>query len=199
MQIGYRLMREDGNVFTCYNNMWDTIFYSELGSSLAVLKGGYNLDSFMVRYQGVDWTDQSSWECNGRRALVPKLRLQQPLPVFMPPLCVIVGLPSRQRGDMMIESICLYDMHLQTRICNSTDDLSKGPLLRQARRFLRRVNPYGENYYDGISLNPFEVMFVKVKGVLLQNDWSYARVAKKYDEWMTMQARRELDCPVLLS
>ena len=50
-----------------------------------------------------------------------------------------------------------------------------------------RVNPYGENYYDGISLNPFEVMFVKVKGVLLQNDWSYARVAKKYDEWMTMQ------------
>ncbi len=49
------------------------------------------------------------------------------------------------------------------------------------------MNPYGENYYDGISLNPFEVMFVKVKGVLLQNDWSYARVAKKYDEWMTMQ------------
>ena len=60
-------MREDGNVFTCYSNMWDTIFYSELGSSLAVLKGGYNLDSFMVRYQGVDWTDQASWECNGRR------------------------------------------------------------------------------------------------------------------------------------
>ena len=59
---------------------------------------------------------------------------------------------------------------------------------------LRRVNPYGENYYDGISLNPFEVMFVKVKGVLLQNDWSYARVAKKYDEWMTMQARRRLQC-----
>lgn len=26
----------------------------------------------------------------------------------------------------------------------------------------RRVNPYGESYYDGISLTPFEVMFVKV-------------------------------------
>ena len=60
-------MRQDGHIFTCYSNMWDTIFYSELGSSLAVLKGGYNLDSFMVRYQGVDWTDQASWECNGRR------------------------------------------------------------------------------------------------------------------------------------
>ncbi len=54
-------------MFTCYSNMWDTIFFSELGSSLAILKGGYNLDSFMVRYQGVDWTDQASWECNGRR------------------------------------------------------------------------------------------------------------------------------------
>ena len=61
-------MRSDGNVFTCYSNMWDTIFFSELGSSLAILKGGYNLDSFMIRYQGVDWTDQASWECNGRRA-----------------------------------------------------------------------------------------------------------------------------------
>ena len=61
-------MRDDGHVFTCYSNMWDTIFFSELGSSLAILKGGYNLDSFMIRYQGVDWTDQASWECNGRRA-----------------------------------------------------------------------------------------------------------------------------------
>ena len=30
-------------------------------------------------------------------------------------------------------------------------------------------------------------MFVKVKGVLLQNDWSYARVGKKYDEWLSSQ------------
>lgn len=66
MQIGLKLMRDDGRVFSCYTNMWDTIFYSELGSSLAILRGGYNLDSFMVRYQGVDWTNEANWECNSR-------------------------------------------------------------------------------------------------------------------------------------
>ena len=50
-----------------------------------------------------------------------------------------------------------------------------------------RVNPYGEHYYDGISLNPFEVLFVKTKGVLLGNDWSYSTLATKYDQWMAAQ------------
>ena len=27
---------------------------------------------------------------------------------------------------------------------------------------MRRANPYGEHYLDGLSLNPFEVLFVKV-------------------------------------
>lgn len=35
-------------------------------SSLAILRAGYNLDSFMVRYQGVDWTNEANWECNAR-------------------------------------------------------------------------------------------------------------------------------------
>jgi hypothetical protein len=117
-QVGLKLMQDDGKVFACYVNMWDTIFYSELGSSLAILRGGYNLDSFMVRYQDVDWTNEANWECNSR------------------------------------------------------------------------VNPYGESYYDGISLTPFEVMFVKVKGVLLHNEWSYARTAIKYDQWYTERAKK---------
>ena len=25
---------------------------------------GFGLDSFMVRYQGVDWLDQKNWKCN---------------------------------------------------------------------------------------------------------------------------------------
>ena len=67
-QVGFKLMQDDGRVFKCYDNMWDTIFYSELGSSLSILRGGYNLDSFMARYQGVDWTEEANWECNSRRA-----------------------------------------------------------------------------------------------------------------------------------
>ena len=31
------------------------------------------------------------------------------------------------------------------------------------RRRRRRANPYGEHYLDGVSLNPFEVLFVKVR------------------------------------
>lgn len=49
------------------------------------------------------------------------------------------------------------------------------------------INPYGEHYYDGVSLNPLEVMFVKTKGVLLGNDWSYSLLAAKYDEWLAQQ------------
>ena len=42
-------------------------------SSLAILRGGYNLDSFMVRYQGVDWTNEANWECNARCCLCPRV------------------------------------------------------------------------------------------------------------------------------
>lgn len=53
----------------------------------------------------------------------------------------------------------------------------------------RRVNPYGEYYYDGITIDPFEVMFVKVKDLLLERRWSYALQASKYDAWMAEQVR----------
>lgn len=33
-----------------------------------ILRGGYALDSFMVRYQGVDRTNKANWECNSRSA-----------------------------------------------------------------------------------------------------------------------------------
>ena len=45
--------------------MWDTIWYSELGSSLVLLNKGYNIDSLMLRYQGIDWRNKSNWGCNG--------------------------------------------------------------------------------------------------------------------------------------
>jgi hypothetical protein len=30
------------------------------------LQAGYNLDSLMVRYQGIDWRDPAYWSCNAR-------------------------------------------------------------------------------------------------------------------------------------
>lgn len=45
------------------------------------------------------------------------------------------------------------------------------------------MSPYGEPYYDGISLEATEVMFVKVKERFLDMQWSYALHAKRYDKW----------------
>lgn len=59
-------MWEEGSVFGCYTSMWDVIYYSELGSSWAVLAAGYTIDCLMIRYQNVDWTDLNSWDCNSR-------------------------------------------------------------------------------------------------------------------------------------
>eukprot|EP00892_Ulva_mutabilis_P002781 jgi/Ulvmu1/12503/UM009_0158.1 len=63
--IGMELLVGNGNVFKCHETFQDTIFYSELGSSAVILDAGYTLDSFMARYDGVDWRDQQFWGCNG--------------------------------------------------------------------------------------------------------------------------------------
>lgn len=119
-KIGLNAMWEEGSVFECYSNMWDVIYYAELGSTWAVLSAGYGIDSLMLRYQGIDWTNLDTWDCNAR------------------------------------------------------------------------VNPYGENYYDGITIDPFEVVFVKVKDLLLERDWSYAVHAAKYDLWLQVQEKDRL-------
>jgi hypothetical protein len=60
------VLEEDGRIFHCHNSRWNTIYYSELGASNAMLKAGYNIDSLMTKYQGVDWRDKRNWECNRR-------------------------------------------------------------------------------------------------------------------------------------
>lgn len=59
-----KILQQAGNVFSCYEDMWDTIYFSELGSSLAVLNAGYTIDSLMLRYKGIDWRNQTNWGCN---------------------------------------------------------------------------------------------------------------------------------------
>lgn len=48
-RVGLQLLLNARDVFKCYESMWDTIYYSELGSSKAILDAGYNIDSLMVR------------------------------------------------------------------------------------------------------------------------------------------------------
>ncbi|GFR43780.1 hypothetical protein Agub_g4894 [Astrephomene gubernaculifera] len=110
-QVGLQVLLDDGRVFHCHNTRWNTIYYSELGSSTAILRAGFNLDCLMTKYQGLDWRDKANWDCNAR------------------------------------------------------------------------YSPQSELTYDGISLDPLEVMFVKVKQLLLQRNVTYALKAARYDTW----------------
>lgn len=66
VQVGLHLLIADRRVFACHKDRWDTIFYSELGSSKAILDAGFNIGCMMLRYQGVDWRDPGNWDCNAR-------------------------------------------------------------------------------------------------------------------------------------
>ncbi|KAG2498860.1 hypothetical protein HYH03_003052 [Edaphochlamys debaryana] len=110
-QVGLQVLLDDGRVFHCHNTRWNTIYYSELGSSTAILHAGYNLDCLMTKYQGVDWRNKSNWGCN------------------------------------------------------------------------QRYSPQSDLTYDGISLDPYEVLFIKVKQVLLERNVTSALTAAKLSTW----------------
>ena len=63
-QVGLKVLREDGRVLACYEDMRDTVFHAEVGASAAILEQGYTIDALMLRYQGTDWRNHSNWDCN---------------------------------------------------------------------------------------------------------------------------------------
>lgn len=65
-QDGWAVLTADPNIFRCFENAWDARYYSDVGAGLAMLRAGYNLDSLLMRYQGVDWWGLNTWDCNGR-------------------------------------------------------------------------------------------------------------------------------------
>lgn len=114
-----QVLLADPHVFTCRDDLWATIYHSEVGSSAAMLAAGHNLGSLMVRYRGVDWRDRRAWGCNG-------------------------GL---------------------------------GPAL-------------AEHANDGMSLDPYEVLFVKVSSGLLLEQLAPAMTAAKYDAWLSVSVEQ---------
>lgn len=66
LQFGLDLMHKNGSVLKCHSAPWEDEYYSQLGASRAILDAGYNLDSFMLRYRGVDWTQHRNWGCNAK-------------------------------------------------------------------------------------------------------------------------------------
>ena len=42
-------------------------------------------------------------------------------------------------------------------------------------------------YYDGVSITPYETVFVPVTLGYAQNGWSFVKTAAKYEEWLSAQ------------
>lgn len=109
-RVGLKLMQEAG-CFECHSTWREAKVKGEVAGSAAILQAGYNLDCLMLRYQGVNWQDNTKWRC----------------------------------GNM--------------------------------------ISPHQEGTYDGTSLSPLEVMFVKVKhGPTLQPGTTDFQ-AVKYMQW----------------
>ncbi|WIA42667.1 hypothetical protein OEZ86_008629 [Tetradesmus obliquus] len=112
-RAGLDVLLSDFSVVGCHSSTWAAKYHSELGAAAAMFKAGYSIDSLMIRYQAVDWSRPSSWQCNRR-----------------------------------------WD--------------PAGP---------------GDFSYDGIALDPMEVMFVRVSSGLLAQRVPMAIKALKYSQW----------------
>lgn len=64
VQTGLGILQQEGNVFKCFHSVLDAVWHAELGSSAAIFDAGYTIDSLMLRYAGVDWTNRTNHECN---------------------------------------------------------------------------------------------------------------------------------------
>lgn len=54
----------------------------------------------------------------------------------------------------------------------------------------QRVPPEYEMHYDGISLNPYETIFVPVHSTSAAVQWSYVEQADRYEKWQDMHLRQ---------
>ncbi|KAL0053416.1 hypothetical protein WJX82_005424 [Trebouxia sp. C0006] len=120
-QEALQILKKDNTVLNCYNDRWDAVYFGELGSSLAVLKAGKNIDSLIPKYQDVDWRKQANWGCNGG------------------------------------------------------------------------INPTGELYFDGMTLGPYDVLFVKLKRLMLEGRTPGTTTALRYQTWMAAVDKKMQD------
>lgn len=61
-RVGLNLMQEAG-CFECYSTWREAKVKGEVAGSAAILQAGYNLDCLMLRYQDVNWQDNTKWRC----------------------------------------------------------------------------------------------------------------------------------------
>ena len=47
-----------------------------------------------------------------------------------------------------------------------------------------RINPTGEMFFDGVTLGPYDVLYVKMKSLMLEGKTSGTTKALQYQGWM---------------
>ncbi|KAL3146682.1 hypothetical protein ABBQ32_000910 [Trebouxia sp. C0010 RCD-2024] len=55
------------------------------------------------------------------------------------------------------------------------------------------INPTGEMYFDGITLGPYEVLFVKLKRLMVEGRTPGSTNALRYSNWMSASAKKSQD------
>jgi hypothetical protein len=110
-------MRAAGYVLKCHASRDHAIYYGEIGASLSVLEAGYTIDSFLTRYQDVDWTKEGNWQCN------------------------------------------------------------------------QATSPIGKRTFDGVTASPYELVFPKLKGSLLESGVPSHFEAEKVSVWLDLPVR----------
>eukprot|EP01026_Neomeris_dumetosa_P062715 TRINITY_DN5942_c0_g1_i12.p1 TRINITY_DN5942_c0_g1~~TRINITY_DN5942_c0_g1_i12.p1 ORF type:complete len:442 (-),score=37.07 TRINITY_DN5942_c0_g1_i12:97-1422(-) len=63
-QKGLEIILNDQRVFKCYKELWQVIYFGELGASQAIIRAGCNIGSFQKRYKNVDFRKRRNWRCN---------------------------------------------------------------------------------------------------------------------------------------
>ena len=63
-QVGLQVLLDTSSVFQSHPDKVSAIINGEYGMNVAIFKAGYTIDSLLLAYQGVDWTNRSNWGCN---------------------------------------------------------------------------------------------------------------------------------------
>ena len=63
-QVGLQVLLDRETVFQSHPDKVSAILNGEYGMNIAIFKAGYTIDSLLLAYQGVDWTNRSNWGCN---------------------------------------------------------------------------------------------------------------------------------------
>lgn len=65
-ETGLEILIQDQKALKCHEDRYDAIWDGEVGSSMAILKAGYNIGSFLEPYQGIDWRLPKNHKCNSK-------------------------------------------------------------------------------------------------------------------------------------